>query len=101
MADAAFDAPARKPRFLMINDVADVCTFVEALYSYAFDVDFESVESSVEALVRLLSEAYDLMLMDCIHPVGSYDLLPPEVAAWSINAVFLIVGLILFARAHK
>jgi len=27
--------------------------------------------------------------------------LSPEVAAWSINIVFLIVGLILFVRAHK
>jgi CheY-like chemotaxis protein len=80
MADPAFEAPARKPRFLMINDVPDVCTLIEAFYSFAFDVDFECVESSVEALVRLLAQAYDLLLMDCIHPVGPYALLPPEVA---------------------
>jgi CheY-like chemotaxis protein len=80
MADPAFDAPARKPRFLMINDVPDVCTLIEAFYSFAFDVDFECVESSVEALVRLLAQAYDLLLMDCIHPVGPYAVLPLEVA---------------------
>ncbi len=33
--------------------------------------------------------------------LGYSSKLPPDVAAWSINILFLIVGLIIFSRAHK
>jgi hypothetical protein len=80
MADPAFDTPAPKLRFLMVNDVPDVCKLIEMFYRYALDADFECVESSVETLRRLLDQAYDLVLLDCIHPTGPYALLPAEVA---------------------
>jgi CheY-like chemotaxis protein len=81
MADPAFDAPARKLRFLVVNDVPDVCQLIEMFYRYALDADCEGAESSVEALRHLLERAYDLVVLDCIHPIGAYALLPPEVAA--------------------
>jgi hypothetical protein len=81
MADPALDAPARKHRFLLVNDVPDVCHLIEMFYRYALDADCDGVESSVEALRHLLERAYDLVVLDCIHPIGAYALLPPEVAA--------------------
>jgi hypothetical protein len=65
----------------MVNDVLDVCQLIQVFYRYALDADCDSVESSIEALRCLLDRAYDLLLLDCIHPIGAYALLPPEVAA--------------------